>query len=256
VSRRVALAGGVLCLLLAGCAGGEGEAETTTSPITPAPAMNEVRVYFLREGKVWPARREVSADVAQANATLDELIAGPTAQEETELGWTTALPDGIKSYSILGTPGQRGAVSLEIEAPLTRAARAQIVYTLTQFPLVEAVVLKDQTYQRSDFERHTPSVLVESPLAFDEVANPVHAFGTASAFEAAFNYELTDTDGRIVDEDIVTATSGPTTRGLFEFVTDEYEIPFDGMGSLIVFELSAADGSRTNLVEIPVRMSK
>ncbi len=255
VSVKVACAGAVLCLLVAGCAGGEGEAEVTTTPITPARTTNEVRVYFLREGKVWPARREVPAKAAQANATLNELLVGPTAQEETELGWTTAIPDGIRTFSLIGTAG-RGAVSLEIEGPLTPAARAQIVFTLTQFPLIEAVVLKGNTYRRSDFERHTPSVLVESPLAFDEVANPVHAFGTASAFEATFNYELTDTDGRIVDEDFVTATSGPTTRGVFEFVTDEYEIPFDGVGSLIVFEISAADGSRINLVEIPVRMSK
>jgi Immunoglobulin-like domain of bacterial spore germination/Sporulation and spore germination len=257
VSARLALVGAVLCLLLPGCAGGEGDAEITTSPITTAPSTtNAVRVYFLREGEVWPARRDVPADVAQANAALDELLAGPTAQEENELGWTTALPDGIATYSLLGTPGQRGAVDLEIEGPRTRAARAQIVYTLTQFPLIEAVVINDNTYQRSDFERHTPSVLVESPLAFDEVGNPVHSFGTANAFEATFNYELTDTDGRIVDEDFVTATSGTGTRGTFEFTTDTYEIPFDGIGSLIVFELSAEDGSRINLVEIPVRMSK
>jgi hypothetical protein len=31
---------------------------------------------------------------------------------------------------------------------------------------------------------------------------------------------------------------------------------FDGIGSLIVFESSAEDESRINLVEIPLRMSK
>jgi germination protein M len=257
VSAKPALAGAFVCLLLAGCAGGEGEVQISTSAITPATGTtNAVRVYFLRDGKVWPARREVPADAAQANAALDELLAGPTAQEATEFGWSTALPETIATYSLLAPQGQRGAVSLVIEGPLTRAARAQIVYTLTQFPLIEAVVLNDNTYGRSDFERHTPSVLVESPLAFDDVASPVHAFGTANTFEATFSYELTDTDGRIVDEDFVTATSGTGTRGTFEFTTDTYEIPFDGIGSLIVFELSAEDGSRINLVEIPVRMPK
>jgi Immunoglobulin-like domain of bacterial spore germination/Sporulation and spore germination len=258
VSAKAALVGAaVACFVLAGCAGGgEGEAETSTSAITPAPSTNGVRVYFLREGRVWPARRVVPADVAQANAALDELLIGPTAQEEAELGWTTALPADVETYSLLAPAGQRGAVSLEIDGPLTRAARAQIVFTLTQFPLIEAVVLNDNTYRRADFERHTPSVLVESPLAFDDVSSPLHAFGTANAFEATFSYELTDTDGRIVDEDFVTATSGTGTRGAFEFVTDTYDVPFDGVGSLIVFELSAEDGSRINVVEIPVRMSK
>ena len=80
--------------------------------------------------------------------------------------------------------------------------------------------------------------------------------GTANTFEATFHYELTDTDGRIVDENFVTATSGTGTRGTFDFTTDEYEIPFDGVGSLIVFERSAEDGSRMNVVEIPVRMTQ
>jgi NADPH-dependent glutamate synthase beta subunit-like oxidoreductase len=84
----------------------------------------------------------------------------------------------------------------------------------------------------------------------------VTARGTANTFEATFDYELTDTDGRIVDENFVTATSGTGTRGTFEFTTAEYEIPFDGVGALIVFERSAEDGSRMNVVEIPLRMAR
>ena len=258
MTAKLALPGVVVCLFLAGCAGDGGDGETTTVATPPAPSLtNDVRVYFLREGKVWPALREVPAKKAQANAALGELIGGPTAQEADELGWTTALPEDLGTFSLLGTPGrQRGAVSLAFERPLPRAARAQIVYTLTQFPLVEAVILNEQTYRRADFEDLTPSVLVESPLAFDEVANPLHVFGTANTFEATFSYEVTDTDGRIVDEDFVTATLGIGGRGTFEFTTDEFEVPFDGVGSLIVFELSAKDGSRPNIVEIPLRMAK
>jgi len=105
-------------------------------------------------------------------------------------------------------------------------------------------------------ENLTPAILVESPLYFEEVGNPVRATGTANTFEATLQYELTDTDGRIVDDGFVTATSGSGTRGTFDFTTKEYEIPFDGVGALFVFELSAKDGSRINLREIPVRMAK
>jgi len=101
----------------------------------------------------------------------------------------------------------------------------------------------------------TPAILVESPRYFEAVGNPVRATGTANTFEATFQYELADTDGRIVDQGFVTATSGSGTRGTFDFTTSEYEIPFDGIGALFVFELSAEDGSQTNLREIPVRMS-
>ncbi|MBA3333030.1 MAG: hypothetical protein H0U30_03485 [Actinobacteria bacterium] len=53
----------------------------------------------------------------------------------------------------------------------------------------------------------------------------------------------------------MTATSGTGTRGTFEF-TVPFEVPFDGVGELIVFESSAKDGSRINLVEIPLRMTR
>jgi hypothetical protein len=88
------------------------------------------------------------------------------------------------------------------------------------------------------------------------VSSPLRVTGTANTFEATFNYELTDTDGRIVDENFVTATSGSGERGTFDFTTDPFTVPFDGVGSLIVFELSAEDGSRIHLVEIPVRMTR
>ena len=131
---------------------------------------------------------------------------------------------------------------------------SQVVYTLTQFVTVESVDIQGNTLTRADFEDFTPAVLVESPLSFETVASPLRVTGTANTFEATFNYELTDTDGLIVDENFVTATSGTGTRGTFDFTTAAFTVPFDGVGSLIVFELSAKDGSRINLVEIPLRM--
>ncbi|HEU5206390.1 MAG TPA: Gmad2 immunoglobulin-like domain-containing protein, partial [Gaiellaceae bacterium] len=109
---------------------------------------------------------------------------------------------------------------------------------------------------RADFEEQTPAILVESPLAFEDVASPLQVTGTANTFEANFEYELTDTDGKIVDESFVTATSGTGTRGTFDFTTDAFTVPFDGVGALIVFERSAEDGSRMNLLEIPLRMTR
>jgi germination protein M len=256
---RLLVAVAMLLLVLpvvGGCAGDDDGAATEVKP--PAPSTtNKVRLYFLRDDKLWPALREVPKERAQANEALRELLRGPTAQESTELGFTTAVPDDVGTFSLLAPPGGlRGAVSLKLERGLPHAARAQVVVTLTQFPLIEAVILGDRTYRRSDFEDLTPAILVESPLPFEQVSSPLHVFGTANTFEANFSYELTDTDGRIVDEDFVTATSGTGMRGRFEFVTDSFEVPFDGVGSLIVFERSAKDGSRINLVEIPLRMSQ
>ncbi|MFO7572857.1 MAG: Gmad2 immunoglobulin-like domain-containing protein [Gaiellaceae bacterium] len=256
--RRLVVLTGTL-LLLAGCGGGDDGAGTTDTqtPTEPAAEATSFSVYWLLDGKVWPVPREVEGTQAVAQAALDELFRGPTEEEAEQLSFKTAVPDETEVVSIAV---QNGVARVELSEALPVEARAQVVYTLTQFPTVGSVeILPEQAdrgaYSRADFENLTPAILVESPRFFEDVGNPVRATGTANTFEATFQYELTDTDGRIVDEGFVTATSGSGERGTFDFTTAAYEIPFDGIGALFVFELSAEDGSRINLVEIPVRMS-
>ena len=251
--KRAALLLAVAAAVLLSACGGDDEPTATETETVTLPALSAARVYWLLDGKVWPAAREVQASDDASSAVLEELFAGPTDQEAAELKFTTAIPADATSpdISVAG-----GVATVELDTELTPELRAQLVYTLTQFPTVESVEIDGASYTRGDFEDQTPSVLVESPLPFEEVSGPVQAEGTANTFEATFNYELTDTDGRIVDENFVTATSGTGTRGTFEFTTDDYEIPFDGIGSLIVFERSAEDGSKIHIVEIPLRMSK
>jgi germination protein M len=259
VQRLLILLAALLAgIALAGC-GSDGEPATTgTTPDEEPAATIDLSVYFLLEGKVWPVRRTIDRTPAVAAASLEELLEGPTDQERDELSLETAIPDDVEVVSVAV---QDGVAQVAFSAPLSNEALAQVVYTLTQFPTVDSVALLEggvaiPGFERSDYEDVTPAILVESPLAFDEVGNPVRVTGTANTFEATFQYELADTDGRIVDEGFVTATSGSGTRGTFDFTTKRYEIPFDGVGALIVFELSAEDGSRTNLREIPVRMSR
>ena len=240
-------------LLLAGC-GGDEEATPTDTDTTTVPAeTTELRVYWLRDGKVWPALREIDQTTAIAQAALDELLAGPTAEEGAELEFTTAIPEDTEGVV---ASVEDGVATVELSTDLPDEPLAQVVYTLTQFVTVESVDIQGNTLTRADFEDFTPAVLVESPLSFESVASPLRVTGTANTFEATFNYELADTDGLIVDENFVTATSGTGTRGTFDFTTAPFTVPFDGVGSLIVFELSAKDGSRINLVEIPLRMAR
>jgi germination protein M len=249
--RRIALVF-VVALVAAGCGGGD-DAQTTTTVTTTAPAETTAfRVYFLRDGKVWPVSRKVEKTEAVARAALDELVKGPTDQEADDLGMTSAIPQGteVDDVSI-----ESGVATVDLSAELPEEALAQAVYTLTQFSTVESVQTQGRRQTRGDFEDVTPTILVESPLPFEEVTSPLHASGTANTFEATFNYEVTDTDGKIVETDFVTATSGTGTRGTFDFIAP-FTVPFDGVGELIVFELSAKDGSRIHLVEIPLRMKK
>ena len=217
--KRAALLVAIAVGLLAGC-GGDNESTT------------QARVYFLRDGKVWPVPRTVEGDDVTSALTA-ELAQGPSEQEKSDLELTTEVPS-------------------DEDERLSRTALAQLVYTRTQSPDVESVEIDGKRYTRADFEEQTPLILIESPLAYEEVSSPLRVIGTANTFEATFQYELKDSSGAVVDEHFVTATSGTGTRGTFDFTTK----PFDDVGSLVVFELSAEDGSRVNEVEIPLRMSR
>jgi len=210
-------------LLLAGCSGNSSGETTTTAAET-----DSVRVYLLRDGKVWPVSREIAkTGVFQLD---DELRRGPT-DEERKLGFTS---------EVAGT-----------NANPSRAALAQMVYTFTQSDPTGSFEVNGKTYTRADFEEQTPLILVESPLPFAQVTSPLRVTGTANTFEATFQYELVDTEGNVVDKNFVTATSGTGTRGTFDFMSGT----FDEVAALRVFELSAKDGSRIHEAEIPLGTS-
>lgn len=247
VARALLLAA---VLLVAGC-GDDSSTETTTT----AQETAIVRVYFLRDGKVWPVAREVEVSAGTptrpsftaAFEAMWALRGGPSEDEREEMQLASDLPS---PFADALAQGNRTA-QLNTATDLSDTARAQIVYTLTQFQAIEAVEINGTSYTRADFEEQTPSVLVESPLPFDEVETPLRVTGTANTFEANFQYELLDSDRNVVDENFVTATSGTGTRGTFDFTT----AAVDDVTTLVVFESSAEDGSRMNEVEIPLTVA-
>jgi hypothetical protein len=254
-------------LLLAGCGGAEPSVTPATQPARPPPppppaaspadsapaATTTLSVYFLRDGRIATARRTVPETEAVARAALDALIAGPTARER-EAGLTTSVPPDLRVERLVVEDGA-ARVDFDPGCP----SIAQIVYTLTQFPTVRRVVgdcIPPSAYPeglaRADLEDVTPAILVESPAPGDEVRSPVRIRGTANTFEAVFVVNLTDWDGRIVAEEIVTASSGSGERGTFD-VTVPFRVDRPG-GALIAFERSAEDGSQLNVVEIPLAL--
>ena len=238
-----------LALALAACGESTTVTETTTTTTsTTTPETMTIRLYFLLDGKMQPVWREVTRTPAVAKVAFGELLSGPSTANR-ELGLTTAMPDALEGWSV--ALGKDGVLTLEAEG-LPRAALAQSVYTLTQFPTVKAVEIDGKRYTRADFEDETPIILVESPLPFETVSSPIRSTGTANTFEATFQYEVIGPDGSVLDKNFVTATSGTGQRGTFDFTTK----PFDasGDGALVVFEYSAKDGSRIHDIRIPVQL--
>jgi hypothetical protein len=220
----------VLCLLglvAAGCGGGTTTVTVTTTQTvtrteTTSPAKKTARVYFMRDGKVGPVARQL--ETVDRTSLLAAVAAGPTAAERA-IGFTQGE---------------------------TTERTAEEVYTLSQFEPKRPVDVGGKSYTRADFEELTPAILVESPLPFASATSPLRVWGTANTFEATFDYELLDPSGKVLSHHFVTATSGSGTRGTFDF-TVPFEAP-NGLGKLVVFEESAADGSRIHQVEIPLAL--
>jgi len=239
-----------LVLTLAGCGGkkaAEPEASTTT---TTTARTTEVRVYWLRDGKVWPVGRDIDTASGLVNGAVAQLLVGPTDQEKSALGAKTAIPGSV-TKAVIATSA--GVATVKLSGALSKPGLAQLVYTLTQFPTVDSVSVAGRSYTRADFEELTPAILVESPLAFEVVSSPLRARGTANTFEATFDYDVIDAKGKVVAHDFVTATSGNGMRGTFE-LSAPLANASAGPGKLVVYEISAANGKRIHVAEIPLQL--
>jgi hypothetical protein len=234
-----------LALLAAGCGGGTtGVAESpgtttearTTTAVTTVERPMSLELFFLApDGKLVATSRTVAQTQAPGAATLRELTI-PSRNV------TTQVPRGL-TLTI-----EQGRADVVGEA-LSDAALAQIVYSLTSFPTVQSVNGK----KRADVEDFAPPILVENPSPGEAVTSPIHATGSANTFEATFNYRLEDAQRNELAKDIVTATSGSGTRGTFDF-TVPFTVDSAQDGKLVVFELSAEDGSVIHQREIPLRL--
>ncbi len=251
-------------------------ATSTPEPEPPVAELRKVIVYFVRGEHLGAAVHQVEATEAMAAAALGELLAGPSA-EELEAGLASEIPEDTR---LLGVDIESGVATVDLSGEfesgggsLSMTLRiAQVVYTLTAFPTIDSVAFRidgdpaeaiggegitvSPPVDRLDFaDNASPAILLESPAPWQEVTSPVRLTGMSNTFEATFLYNIVDPSGRIVAEGFDTATAGSGTWGTFD-VTVEYEIESDGVGAIIVFEESAKDGSRINLVEIPVRMTR
>ncbi len=253
VRALLVAAGLAVALVAAGCGGNDAASTTpgTTTTTTTTAAKTTISVYFLRNGQVWPVARSSPFSDA-AGGALAQLGPGPTAGEKADLGLGTAIP--AITFYLAGTQGADRVVRYGPKRSLGRQALAQVVYTLTQFPTVKAVEINGTRYKRSDFEAHTPPILVESPLSGETVTSPIHVTGTANTFEATFQYELRGADGKIISKHFEMATSGSGTRGTFDF-TVPFTVDREEPGKLVVYESSAEDGSRIHVQEIPLELS-
>jgi hypothetical protein len=206
-----------------------------------------------------------------AAAALRAVLDGPSGRE-LAAGLTTAVPPDTRLLDLAIADGLArvdlsGRFREGEGTPATRERLAQVVYTLAQFPTVKTVRLRidghavsslggvklDRALTRADFEDETPAILVESPGFATAVTSPFTVRGTANTFEATFEWELRGSSGEVLAKHFETATSGTGTRGTFSFPV-AFRVGSRTQGSLVVFERSAADGSRIHVRSIPLTL--
>ena len=267
--RRTAIA----CALLLGISGAAA-AEPTAGLRRDAGRATPTRIvalYLLRGEKLGVAHERVPRAAAPVAAALKLLMRGPTATERAS-GLASQIPVGsrLRSVALAG-----GVASVDLSARFasgggsaTMFARlAQVVFTATQFPGVHAVrflldgrpvttfssegILLRGPQTRAAYEDVAPPILLEWPAVGDTIRSPLHLAGTANVFEAAFELRLVGASGRILARRTVHATCGTGCRGHFRT-----QVPFTWSGAprgtVVVFELSAKDGSPVHQVRVRV----
>ena len=293
-SIKKALAAGALAgamALTAACASStkSGQSPTTAPPTSasppttagpppstslPTPVTMDVRVYFIHGDQIAVAHRTVTATQQVATAAMTELLAGPNATDSAS-GLATAIPAATR---LLGINISGGVATVDLTGAFASGGGtasmadrlAQVTFTLTQFATINSVVfhldgkvvnvfsgegiILDHPATRAGFESITPPILVEYPGKGWAVQSPLRVAGSANVFEAQFQAELKDSTGHVLAAQSIHATSGTGTRGTFD-TTIAFSATATGAATLTVFDISPRDGSRIDVVTVPLQLA-
>lgn len=254
--------------------------ETTTTTEAEPTGM---AVYFMLEqleGQEPPGpflvpvyRDAVGAESAMG--AMELLLAGPTADEVAGTpAMSTAVPEGTE---VIGVEVADGVATVDLSAEYDDgggsfgmfARLAQVVYTLTRLPDIDAVAFEiegdavtvfssegielDGPQQRDDYYDLLPPIFVDHPAWGEPVTSPIEVTGLSNVFEAVSQVMLTDDDGEPLFEDMVMASCGTGCWGDWS-IGIPYEVDREQFGALIVWEYSAKDGSRIHINEYPIRL--
>jgi spore germination protein GerM len=226
-----------------------------------------------------PAYREVPRTPAIARAAIEALLAGPSVAELEAQDGKKRPPVGTSipaETQLLGLTIENRVATVDFSAEFNDTGLgstyehlplAQVVFTLTQFDTVNAVIFEiegkrvelygghglmiDGPLKRKDYEDSAPPIIVDGPHPQDEIDETFVLEGTANVFEATVSYRILDEDGRVLEEGFTTATCGSGCRGDYSKkisvnVTEKTQAVIE------VFESSAEDGSPLHMVRVPV----
>jgi germination protein M len=290
----------VTASVAAGCGGDDavgvgpvpsGAEAPAASPTPPASAPDEpgepedssqegtetttYEVWFALGDKLFATRRTQEATRRIGTASLEALLAGPS-RDEAAASVSTAIPAETR---LLGLSIEDGVATVDLSSEYESGGGSlsmflrlgQVVYTLTQFPTVDAVrfhldgepvdvfsgegIVLDDPVTRKDYEDLLPMIIVERPLVGERVSSPLEIEGSANVFEANVTVRVLDARGRELARTFTTATCGTGCRGDFS-VAVPFATAGEQRGTLVVSDDDAdGDGSPQHEVRIPLTLA-
>lgn len=268
--------------------GAEASAEATPPAMTMVRKFHEIWLVDPEEETLSWGYREVDVpDGRTLEAVIQALLEGPTSSD-AEAGIVSAIPEGV---SLLGVSQDENVAEIDLSAEFlnndgdsatenvgenaeeetsfpgtTRFRQAQIVFTATQVPGIDEVMVlvEGAPYMGAvnpsgrddgDYEDIAPPIVLVTPKISDTVELPLHITGTANVFEATVTIEVdkTEEDERPL-QTFATATCGSGCRGDFSKTID-LDINKPTPVELRVYEESAEDGLPRNLISIPLTVT-
>jgi len=95
-------------------------------------------------------------------------------------------------------------------------------------------------------------ITVIRPAANARLRPPITISGDASVFEAALNWRITDSAGRVLASGNASASAGAPARGTYTIVASFSAPASDTIAIVEVYELSPRDGTIDEIVRVPV----
>lgn len=208
------------------------------------------------------------ADEHRVFAAIEMLVA-----PNDRPGFGTSIPGGTELLDVVIDSGVATVdLSSEFEsgggshAMFTRLA--QVVFTATQFPEVDSVlfsidgevvdvfsgegILLEGPQTREDYYGILPQIFLDTPAIGESVESPVTISGVANVFEAVVSYEIV-AGGEVLVDGSAIASCGTGCWGDYQ-VTVDFNVPEQTGGEVVVYEVSAQDGSRINELRYPVTL--
>ncbi len=243
------------------------------SPSFEPPTASEQEVWYVdpeTEKLSWGTHIVPIENGDTLRAVIEEVLRPPIGPD-AEAGVVTHIPEGT---SLLGVTHQDGVAEINLSSEFNaddpeagpgrmRYREAQIVFTATQVAEIDEVIIlvEGKPYMgavnpsgRDEYEDIAPPIVVEQPKIGDSIELPLFVGGTANVFEGTVTIEIDGPDH--MDPPIQTFATATCGSGCWGDFTKKIEMTIDKPTDvrLLVYEESAEDGSRRNVISLPITL--